>query len=85
MTKKDGNSTQTTGVIFKIERDMFRIIDQTGTVRMLKPSQIGIKANSRDSVATDQDGYDIKAGDEMKEVGANVRSPNHFRSLLTSS
>ncbi|KAL8277289.1 hypothetical protein RQP46_010358 [Phenoliferia psychrophenolica] len=63
--------TQTTGVIFKIERDMFRIIDQTGTVRMLKPSQIGIKANSRDTVATDQDGYDIKAGDEMKEVGVN--------------
>ncbi|KAM0750817.1 transcription elongation factor Spt5 [Meredithblackwellia eburnea MCA 4105] len=62
--------TQTTGVIFKIERDMFRIIDQTGTVRMLKPSQIGIKINSRDVVATDQEGYDIKAGDEMKEVGS---------------
>lgn len=62
-------STQTTGVIFKIERDTFRILDQSGTVRSLKPSQIGIKANSRNAVATDQDGYNIVAGDEMKEVG----------------
>lgn len=64
---------QTTGVIFKIERDTFRILDQSGTVRSLKPSQIGIKANSRNAVATDQDGYNIVAGDEMKEAGT-VRS-----------
>lgn len=60
---------QTTGVIFKIERDLFRILDQSGTVRNLKPNQISNKVFSRNSVAIDQDGYDIRPGDEMKETG----------------
>ncbi|GAA5832358.1 hypothetical protein JCM11251_006422 [Rhodosporidiobolus azoricus] len=59
---------QTAGVIIKIERDMFRILDQTGAVRNLKPNQISGKVNSRFAVATDKDGFDIKQDESMKEV-----------------
>ncbi|SCV70406.1 BQ2448_1800 [Microbotryum intermedium] len=65
-------STENVGVIFKIERDMFRVLDQSRTVRLLKPSQISGKVSTFNAVATDHDGYDIKAGDEMKEA-TNVR------------
>jgi transcription elongation factor SPT5 len=53
---------------------MFRILDQLGNVRSLKPSQIGIKVDSRFAVAVDQDGYNISPNDSMKEVAAGVRS-----------
>lgn len=75
---------QTTGVIFKIERDLFRILDQSGTVRSLKPNQISNKVFSRNSVAIDQDGYDIRAGDEMKETGGVSRRNNGVRELSVS-
>lgn len=61
---------------------MFRILDQTGTVRHLKPSQISNKASSRNSIATDHDGFDIKTGDEMKEVGGVSLSRPSFVSIL---
>ncbi|GAA5888624.1 hypothetical protein JCM6882_009024 [Rhodosporidiobolus microsporus] len=59
---------QTAGIIIKIERDMFRILDQSGTVRNLKPNQISGKVFTRNAVATDKDGFDIKEGESMKEV-----------------
>ncbi|GAA6060688.1 hypothetical protein JCM10212_005070 [Sporobolomyces blumeae] len=62
---------QTAGVIIKVERDMFRILDQSGTVRSLKPSQISSKVSTRFAVATDKDGFDIKAGETMKETSPN--------------
>ena len=65
-------SNQTTGVIFGIERDMFRVLDQTGAARMLKPSQISNKVDSRRSVATDADGHDLLHGDMVKETGGPV-------------
>lgn len=58
---------QTAGVIIKMERDQFRILDQTGTVRALRPSQISQKIVDRFAVATDKDGFDIKLGETMKE------------------
>lgn len=66
-------SPQTAGVIIKIEREMFRILDQSGTVRSLKPSQISSKVSTRFAVATDMEGFDIKAGETMKEANP-VRS-----------
>ncbi|BGP33448.1 transcription elongation factor spt5 [Rhodotorula toruloides] len=62
---------QTAGVIIKMERDQFRILDQTGSVRSLRPSQISGKVDSRHAVATDKEGYDIKAGEVMKETLPN--------------
>lgn len=67
------HSPQTAGVIIKIEREMFRILDQSGTVRSLKPSQISSKVSTRFAVATDMEGFDIKAGETMKEANP-VRS-----------
>ncbi|KPV74816.1 uncharacterized protein RHOBADRAFT_53754 [Rhodotorula graminis WP1] len=58
---------QTAGVIIKMERDQFRILDQTGTVRALRPSQISQKIVDKFAVATDKDGFDIKLGETMKE------------------
>ncbi|GAA5864685.1 hypothetical protein JCM8547_008270 [Rhodosporidiobolus lusitaniae] len=62
---------QSAGCIIKIERDMFRILDQSGSVRMLKPNQISGKVSTRHAVATDKDGFDIKEGETMKEVSPN--------------
>ncbi|BGP41488.1 transcription elongation factor spt5 [Rhodotorula kratochvilovae] len=62
---------QTAGVIIKMERDQFRILDQTGSVRALRPSQISQKIVDRFAVATDKDGFDIKLGETMKESRPN--------------
>ncbi|GAA5998472.1 uncharacterized protein JCM10292_002719 [Rhodotorula paludigena] len=58
---------QTAGVIIKMERDQFRVLDQSGSVRVLKPSQISGKVQNRGAVATDKDGFDIRPGETMKE------------------
>ena len=68
------SSPQTAGVIIKIEREMFRILDQTGIVRSLKPSQISSKVSTKFAVATDAEGFDIKIGETMKESNP-VSSP----------
>jgi len=47
---------------------MFKILDQTGIVRSLKPSQISSKVSTKFAVATDAEGFDIKAGETMKET-----------------
>ncbi|KWU44835.1 transcription elongation factor Spt5 [Rhodotorula sp. JG-1b] len=54
---------QTAGVIIKMERDQFRVLDQTGSVRALKPNQLSGKVQTRFAVATDKDGFDIKPGE----------------------
>lgn len=60
------------GVIFKIEPEAFRILDQSGAVRTLRPSQIGNKLDTRMSVATDKDSYELRAGDMVREVATTV-------------
>lgn len=64
-------SNATTGVIFKIEPNLFRVLDQNGTVRSLSPSQIGIKSDSRRAIAMDAEGIEIKEGEMMKESGVS--------------
>lgn len=52
---------------------MLKIIDQTRTIRTLKPSQVlGKVPAARNSVATDADGTAINKGDTMKEVQSSV-------------
>lgn len=65
---------------------MFRILDQSRTVRLLKPSQISNKVSSRNAVAIDREGFDIRAGDEMEEV-STVRLPLYLQlfELLTDT
>ncbi|KAM0786565.1 hypothetical protein ACM66B_002021 [Microbotryomycetes sp. NB124-2] len=72
---------QTTGVIFKVDRDLLHVLDQTDTVRILKASQILDKVNSRNAVAVDQDGSEIKQGDEMKESAGALRQGRTGRVL----
>lgn len=66
-------SNETVGVIFKIEPEAFRILDQSGAVRTLRPSQIGNKLDTRMSVATDKDNYELRAGDMVRESAIGVR------------
>ena len=85
---------ETTGIIFKIEPDTFRILDQSGAVRLFRPSQIGNKVDTRRSVATDSEGYELRTGDHVKEVTQGVRSnfqlcnaqsPEHYNFARTVS
>ncbi|OAV91011.1 hypothetical protein PTTG_04800 [Puccinia triticina 1-1 BBBD Race 1] len=65
---------QTTGTIFKIERNTFKVIDQNGNVRSVKPNQISAKKDSKYAIATDADGYEIAVNDQMKEKSVGGRT-----------
>lgn len=58
---------QTVGVIFKTERDSFRVLDQNGEVRLVQPHQISMRRDSNRAIATDAEGYELRVGDNMKE------------------
>ena len=59
---------QTVGLIFKIERESFKVLDQTGQVVSVKPHQISNKKDTSRAFALDHDGNEIRAGDMVKEV-----------------
>jgi transcription elongation factor SPT5 len=60
------------GVIYKTERDSFRVLDQNGQVRVVHPHQITTRRDSHRAVATDSQGHEIRPGDNMKEVEGEV-------------
>ncbi len=66
-------SNQTVGVIFKTERDSFRVLDQNGEVRLVQPHQISMRRDSNRAIATDAEGYELRGGDNMKENDGEVR------------
>lgn len=59
---------QTVGIIFNIERESFKVLDQTGQVVTVKPHQISTKKDTSRAFALDHDGNEIRAGDMVKEV-----------------
>lgn len=59
---------QTVGIIFNIERESFKVLDQTGQVVIVKPHQISSKKDTSRAFALDHDGNEIRAGDMVKEV-----------------
>lgn len=59
---------QTVGVIFKIERESFRVLDQNGHVVAVKPHQISMRRDTARAVALDHNGHEVKVGDMVKEV-----------------
>ncbi|CDU23743.1 related to SPT5-transcription elongation protein [Sporisorium scitamineum] len=59
---------QTVGIIFNIERESFKVLDQTGQVVTVKPHQISNKKDTSRAFALDHDGNEIRAGDMVKEV-----------------
>jgi transcription elongation factor SPT5 len=67
------SSNQTVGVIFKTERDSFRVLDQNGQLRLVQPRQISMRRDSNRAIATDSEGYELRVGDNMKENDGEVR------------
>ena len=63
---------QTVGVIFKTERDSFRVLDQNGQVRLVQPHQISMRRSSERAIATDSQGYELRINDNMKEIEGEV-------------
>ncbi|KAJ7925139.1 hypothetical protein B0H13DRAFT_1975218 [Mycena leptocephala] len=64
---------QTVGVIFKTERDSFRVLDQNGQVRLVQPHQISMRRDSHRAVATDSQGHELRVNDNMKETEGEGR------------
>ncbi|CAL1710127.1 unnamed protein product [Somion occarium] len=64
---------QTVGVIYKTERDSFRVLDQNGQVRLVKPHQISMRRDSHRAIATDSEGHELRAGDNVKEIDGEGR------------
>lgn len=62
-------------MIFKTERDSFRVLDQNGQVRLVKPHQISMRRDSTRAIATDSEGHELRIGDNVKEVDGEVRTP----------
>jgi transcription elongation factor SPT5 len=67
-------SMQTVGVIYRTERDSFRVLDQFGQTRLVQPHQITMRRDSRRVISTDAEGNELRSGDNVKEVDGEVRS-----------
>jgi transcription elongation factor SPT5 len=67
-------SASTIGVIYKTERDSFRVLDQNGQTRLVHPHQISMRRDSKRAIATDSQGYELRPGDNMKEVEGEGRT-----------
>lgn len=65
---------QTVGVIFKTERDSFRVLDQNGQVRLVQPHQISMRRDSNRAIASDSEGHELRVGDNVKETDGEVGS-----------
>ena len=65
-------SLQTVGVVFKTERDSFRVLDQNGQVRLVQPHQISMRRNSDRAIATDSEGHELRVQDNVKEIEGEV-------------
>jgi len=67
-------SPQTVGVIYKTERDSFRVLDQNGQTRLVKPHQISMRRDSIRAVANDAEGHELRPNDNVKEADGLVSS-----------
>ncbi|KAL4076796.1 hypothetical protein V8B97DRAFT_1866799 [Scleroderma yunnanense] len=65
--------SQTVGVIFKTERDSFRVIDQNGQVRLVQPHQISMRRDSNRAIATDSEGHELRVNDNVREIEGECR------------
>ena len=59
---------QTAGVIFKIERESFKVLDQHGHVVTVQPHQISLRRDTARAIALDHNGHEVHIGDMVKEV-----------------
>lgn len=59
-------------MIFKTERDSFRVLDQNGQVRLVQPHQISMRRDSNRAIAIDSEGHELRINDNMKEIDGEV-------------
>ncbi|KAJ9627144.1 transcription elongation factor spt5 [Taxawa tesnikishii (nom. ined.)] len=65
----------TVGCVIKVDRDSLRVLDQTGSVRVMLPSNISNKLERRkNAVATDREGAEIRIDDTIKEYGGEGKT-----------
>jgi len=64
---------QTVGVIVKIEKDSFKVLDNNGTVQAIRLQEIGNKRNLRDAVSFDANHNQIGIGDVVKVKDGNYK------------
>ncbi|EAU83929.2 transcription elongation factor SPT5 [Coprinopsis cinerea okayama7 len=64
---------QTVGVIYKTERDSFRVLDQNGQTRLVQPHQISMRRDTRRAIASDHHGHELRVNDNVKEVDGEQR------------
>ena len=65
-------SQQTVGIIYKTERDSFRVLDQNGQVRHVQPHQITMRRDSNRAIAHDSEGHELHVNDSVKEIDGEV-------------
>ncbi|KAI8329002.1 hypothetical protein BC941DRAFT_463852 [Chlamydoabsidia padenii] len=64
----------TVGVITKVDRSSFKVLNQNGETLTVEPHQITNKRDSNRAVATDAAGNSIRSGDTVFEVGGERRN-----------
>lgn len=79
-------SVETVGCVLEVDRDRLCVLDQHGSRKMIKPSQISnLISERRKAVATDRNGSEIHVGDKVREVGGEQKQgdiKHIFRSYL---
>lgn len=77
---------ETVGCVLQVDRDRICVLDQHGSRKMIKPSQISnVISERRKAVATDRHGSEIHVGDKVREVGGEQKQgeiKHIFRSYL---
>lgn len=68
--------TNTVACITKVNGNLLRVLDQNGLCRTVLPSQISMKYQLKNSVATDKNGLEIHIGDTVKDIGDKNRHWN---------
>lgn len=77
---------ETVGCILQVDRDTLCVLDQHGSRKIIKPSQVSNLIDPRRrAVATDRNGSEIHVGDKVREVGGEQKQgdiKHIFRSYL---
>lgn len=67
-------SAATVGCVLKVDRDTLCVLDQNGSIRSVKPSQISNLIDQRRiPVATDRNGSEIRVRDKVREIGGEQK------------
>lgn len=65
---------QTVGVVTNIDRSVYHVLDQFGTIRKLTAREIKSKRDTKRALATDVDGNTITAGDVVEVIDSPLRT-----------